>query len=138
MRATAKYNGGNVVIEVDATAGGSLQDMSQHTQTISVLDREIMTEESHTFGDADVEHISAGLKRMAPITLGGMYDDTATTGPNATYAPIGEQRTFALTYGSTKKTTVEVLIKNYKRIVERGKVTRYEVTLLPTGAVTEA
>lgn len=133
----AKYAASNIVIEVD-NSGGSLVDMSQHVQEINGIDIEAVTEESHTFGDSWVEHLFASLKRTADIVLTGMYDDAATTGPNVIFNSLGDTRTFKITYGSTKTTSVEAIITKYTRMPSRGALTKYSVTLRPTGAVTEA
>ncbi len=50
---------------------------------------------------------------------------------------LGATRTLKITWGSTKTTSVETIIVGYDRIAQVGKLTEYEVTLRPTGAVTE-
>lgn len=132
----AKYTAANVVVEFDET-GGSLTDMSQYVQEINGIDIEMTLEESHTFGDSWVENLSAGLKKVAPVTLTGMYDDTATTGPDVIFNALGATRTLKITWGGTKTTSVETIIQKYSRKPARGTLTKFEVTLQPTGAVTE-
>jgi len=134
----AKYTAANVVIEFD-NSGGTLVDMSQYILELNGIDIESVLEESHTFGDSWVEQLNAGLKRLADVQLSGFYDDTASTGPDAIFNAVGNTttRTLKITWGSTKTTSVETIIKNYRRIPSRGALTKFEVVLTPTGQVTE-
>lgn len=113
--------------------------MTQYIQEINgVSVQAVLEEDAHTFGDSWVEVLATGLKRMQPITFSGFYDDTASTGPNAVFNSVGSTRTLAVTYGSTNKSTVETVIQEYTRTPQRGRLTRFSVTVLPTGSVTEA
>lgn len=139
----AKYGSNSLVIEVDSTEGGSLSDISQYVLSVNGVEVEAVMEESHTFGDSWFESLATGLRKMNDVELEGFYDDTATTGPNAIFvgvqdSPADGTRTLKFTWGGAKTTTVEVFIAKYKRTATRGQLTRYSVTLRPTGAVTEA
>lgn len=133
----AKYGSDDVVIEVD-NSGGTLVDLSQYIDTINEINISAMLQESHAFGDSWVEQLYTGVKMTAPITIEGFYDDTSSTGPNAVLNSLGDTRTFKITYGSTKTTSVESVITSYVRRPVRGELTRFTCTLTPTGAVTEA
>lgn len=133
----AKYSSKDVTVEVD-NASDTLVDLSQYVDSISGIDLEALTQESHGMGDTWEETLPVGVKRMGDITIEGFYDDTATTGPDVILNAIGDTRTVAVTYGSTKKTTVEAVITTYKRTPSRGELTRFSCTLKPTGAPTEA
>lgn len=136
----ANYGSANVVVEFD-NSGGSLVNISQQVLTIGGIEKEALSELSHAMGDAWEESLAVGVFRMPEIVLGGFYDDTASTSVNALAggnSDLGAIRTLAVTYGSTKKTTVETLIKKFRRIITRGELTKYELTLQPTGAPTEA
>ena len=140
----AKYGSNSVGISFD-NAAGSPVDMSQHVLTFNGIDIEAMTEESHSFGDSWVENLFTGLRKGADVNLGGFYDDAATTGPHVIFNDVGNTasvsagpRTLTITWGGSKTTSFETWIKNYKRIPSRGELTKYEVTLLLSGAVTEA
>ena len=131
-----------VVIEYD-NAGGSLIDISQYVQTINEFNVESLTEEVHTFGDTFEEHKPIGLARLGNITIGGLYDDTATVGPDALFAnrtpenPNTATRTLKVTWRSGKTSSVETHLMSYSRAADRNALTRYSVTLLPFGVVTE-
>lgn len=138
----AKYGSNSVTINVD-NSGGTPVDMSQHVLEINGIEIEAILEESHSFGDAWFESLAVGLRRMAPVVLGGFYDDAASTGPDVIFnavanGPAATTRTFQVVYGASKSTSVETLIAKYGRKLSRGALHRYETTLQPTGAVTEA
>lgn len=139
----AKYSSKDVVIEFD-NASGSLVDMSQYILTFNGIDIEAMLAESHSFGDSWTESLYAGMRKVGGITLGGYYDDTATSGPHVIFNDVGNTgtsgttRTFKATWGGAKTTSVETLIQNYKRLPAKGELTKFEVVLMPTGTVTEA
>lgn len=133
-----KYGFSELVIKVDASEGGALQDMSAYVQTFNGWDIEAVLEEITAAGDAAEAWAKVGLKRGGEVVLGGYYDDTATTGPNAVFNAPGETRSLEITWGGTKKTSAEAIIRRYQRTSAKGELTKYEVTLQVTGVVTEA
>ena len=113
--------------------------MSQYIMdTPPSFDREEIIEEITAAGDNDEAHAKVGLTKVAPITMGGAYDDTVTTGPDVIFNAIGDTRTLKLTWGGSKTSSVETIITNYVRTPGRGDLTKFTVTVQPTGAVTEA
>lgn len=133
----AKYSSKDVVIEFD-NSSGTLVNISQHVLSINGVSIEALLEESHSYGDSWVEFFNTGIKRAAEIVVGGMFDDTATTGPNALMNSLGDTRTFKITWGGTKTTEIETIIRRYDRTPPRGGMVMYETALQPTGAATEA
>jgi hypothetical protein len=116
--------------------------MTQHIRAINGVVIEAVLAESHSFGDQWFESLATGLRRMNEVELSGFYDDTASTGPDAIFNAVasgpGEAtRTLKLTWGGTKTTSVETLIRNYERRASVGNLTEFTVRLQPTGAVTE-
>ena len=135
----ARYGYGALKIEFD-NASDALQDMSQYIMdTPPSFEREALIEEITAAGDSDEAHAAVGVSKVAPITMGGAYDDTVTTGPDVIFNAIGNTttRTLKVTWGSTKTSSVECIITNYVRTPGRGELTKFTVTLQPTGAVTE-
>ena len=138
----AKYGAANTKVEFDLV-GGTLQDMSPYVTSINGVDIEAITEESTPFTQAWAQALATGNFKMADVELEGYYDDTATTGPDVVFnvlasGPAAVTRTLKVTYGSTKCTSVETLIVKYVRAPARNSITKFKVTLRPTGAVTEA
>lgn len=135
----AKYGSNNVTVNFD-NSGGTPVDMSNYVDTINEVNVSAKLQESHAMGDSWVEQLFTGVKSMAPITLEGFYDDAASTGPDVVFNAPGNTttRTLQIVYGAAKSTSVETIITNYVRRVVRGDLTRFAVTLTPTGTVTEA
>jgi hypothetical protein len=139
----AKYGSNSLAVHIDDTEGGSLTDISQHVTAINGVEVEALMEESYAFGDSWFESLATGVRKMNDVVIEGFYDDTASTGPNAILvgvqdSPADGTRTFRVTWGGSKTTTVEVWIAKYTRMATRGQLTKYSATLRPTGAVTEA
>jgi hypothetical protein len=133
----AKYGSPSVVVSFGGTA------ITQHVQEINGVDIESLMEESHSFGDTWFESLATGMKKGSDVVLSGLYDDTATTGPDALFVttaagPSTAGTALVITYGGSKTTTYSVFIVKYSRMLSRGKLHRYSVTLRPTGAITEA
>ncbi len=139
----ANYGPADITVNYD-NSGGTPVDISAHVLTINDVDVENITEEVRPFGVAWDTHKAIGVGRMPVIELGGVFDDTASTGPDALFAdrvpegPATASRTLAVTWGSTKITTVETILLTYRRTADKNGLTRWLARLQPTGAVTEA
>lgn len=133
----AKYGPNDISIAVDNT-GGTPVTMDAYIEEISGATVEAILEESTTFNEAFVSQLYTGIQRMSPITFSGVFDDTATTGPNVIFNALGETRTVTITWGGSKTTATEAILTTYDRAATRNGSTRYTITLTPTGAVTEA
>jgi len=131
-----KYGSPDLTITVeDATA--SSQDLTQYIDTINELNIEALLQEGHAFGDDWVKQLFTGVKRGNDLTVEGFYDDTASTGPDAVLNSIGDTREVVITWGGTKTSTFDAVIKNYVRKPVRGELTRFSCTLAITGEVSE-
>lgn len=128
----AKYGSDDFIISADAN------NMSNFVDTLNGFDIEALLQESHAFGDSWVEQFFTGVQRGNEFTVGGFYDDTVTVGPDAIFKAIGTTLAMILTWGGSKTSTFSALVRLYRRIPTRGELTRFEVTLVPTGTVTEA
>ncbi len=127
-----KYSSKDLELTVDTTT------MKAHIIDDVTIGVEAVTEESTPFGASWEEHIATGIKRVDEFTVGGYYDDTATVGPNAKFNTLGTTIAIVITWGGTKTTTVNTIVKKYDRIGSTGAMTRYVATLLPTGTILEA
>ena len=140
----AKYGSNSLIVAVDNSSGTPVT-MTNYITSIGNVTVEALLQETTAFGDSFVEQLSTGMRRAEPIVLGGLYDDTSSTGPDAVFndvasgpADTASTRTITITWGGSKTTACEAIITNYTRTATRGELTAYEVTLTPTGTVTEA
>ena len=134
----ARAGFGDLKIEFD-NAAASLVDMSTYITTVNGMEREALLQELTAAGDDDERWGIVGVNKVAPITLSGFFDDTASTGPDVIFNAIGNAttRTIKFTWGGTKTSSVETIIRKYMRKPTRGELTGFEVELQPTGIVTE-
>ena len=92
-------------------------------------------------GAAYPSPIDSGARMMEPIELEGLFDDTATSGPDVLFwnagAALGAVRTYKETWGGTKTTQIETVIEAYERNPQPDGLTRFKVTLRPQGSPTE-
>lgn len=130
------YGSDDTRIDVD-NAAGTLVNMTAYITEVNGFGVEAVLEESTPFGVAWEESLYSGVKMVGDIEFTGFYDDTATTGPDVIFNALGATRTVKFTWGSTKTSSVEAIIRKYERIAKVKTTTKYKVTLKPTGAVTE-
>lgn len=131
----AKYGSPDLTIEVD-NASDTLVDLSAYIDDDIKLDIEAMLEEFIAYGASWPTQLSVGVTKASEITLGGYYDDTATTGPNIILNSPGSTRSVKITWGGSNETTFEAVIKNFNRKSSKGTMHRFECVLVPTGTVT--
>ena len=127
-----KYSSKDLDLEVGA------QSMKAHILDDVTVGVEVTTEESTAFGHEWEKNISTGIKRADPVTIGGHYDSTAATGPDAKFNVVGETIEIIITWGGSKTTTFSAIVQRYERTAQVKQMTRYVSTLLPTGEVQEA
>ena len=132
----------DIIITLD-DAGGDARIITPYVLTINDVDIESLMEETHPFGVSWEESLPIGIGRMAPIELGGLWDDTAVLGPDVMFSgaapqtPATTQRTLEITWYTGKTTAVECYVTSYKRTADRNGLTKWSATLQPTGTVQE-
>ena len=124
------------------TASGStaIVDFSNYIDTYSGAELSAIVQESHAMGDSWAESLYAGIRKMAPITVGGFYQDVAS-GPHAYFGQttdLGAKRQAEVDFGSSDIVHFSYLLTSYKRQPKRNELTRFEAVLQPTGTVSTA
>lgn len=134
----ANYSSANVIVQIK-DHGGTLRTFTAFIRSIGGVSIEAILQEAHTMGSTWFAYAFAGIRKCAPITIGGFYDDQAN-GPDACFSGYeGETRTgTVITWGGSKTTTFDILIQKYDRVAKLGALTEYSATLQPSGTVTEA
>jgi len=130
----SNYGSKDLKIEL-ADAGAVLRDISQLVRAVNGASIEALVQDSHAFGDSWGEVLYTGFAKMGAVVLDGLYDDGANT-PDALWSR-GATRQLKFTWGSTKTTSFNVVMTKYDRSPEIEKAHKYQMTLTPTGAVTE-
>jgi hypothetical protein len=137
-----KYGSVDVVIKYDATVGGTLTDITQYVREIGECKIENLTQETHSFGDAWIEHTPTGIRRAPSLTIKGLFD-TTVGGPHDVFllrpedcTPSSATRTLEITFGDAKKFTMETRLVDYSPAAKNAALTEYTATLQGTGAAT--
>lgn len=139
----AKSTPAEIVVEFD-NSGGTLQNISQYSITLNGISVEQILERADSFGDSWEEHLPIGKGKIAPVVIGGHFDDTASTGPDALFkistpdTPSSTARELKVTWRSGVTTLINVYRVKYDRKPTRDGLTMFEATVQPTGAPTEA
>jgi len=133
-----KYGSSSVTISYDDAAGGSLRVVTGHAATMSGVKISSAMQASHAFGDSWEEHTPQGMMKMEPVTLHGLWDTTATTGPHVVFiapddGPQDATRTLVMVFGDSKTMTVETRLVSYEVTGVNGALTEFEAVIQPTG-----
>jgi len=124
---------------IDATDGGSPQSMKTHIREIDGFEVVRGNEDYTTLGLAWEASVLTGLRSASEFTIKGLYDDTASTGPNATFnGTHAVTRSCVFTFASGKTASFEAWILGFKRVPKPKGRTDYEARIKPTGTITEA
>jgi hypothetical protein len=115
-------------------------DISPHTNSCS-FSREADVHDTTAYGMDDKEN-TGGLKGGS-VTIGGVYDNNATTGPGTAIEPLlGTTTTFAYRVEGTgtgkPEKTCSVVVKSYNESSPVADMVAWTSELTITGAVTVA
>ena len=130
-----------IKIEYD-NAAAALVDITAHVLAINDVDVEQLLEEMRPLGATMDTYMPVGVGKVAPVELTGLYDDAAD-GPDDLFGdrmpetPASVTRTLKITWVGAKTTSVETHLVRYVRKVDKNGLTKYTVTLQPSGVVTE-
>lgn len=119
--------------------GGTPRVIQAGLRSIGNVSVEALLQESTPFGSVWQTFLSTGIKKMTAFVIGGFYDDTATTGLDAMFSGFqGDYRAgTVIAWGGTKTTTVDTIVQKYDRMPKIDAETEVQITLQPSGAVTE-
>lgn len=137
----AKYRvAGNMVVRVDASAGGTLVNITSYVESIDGLGREYEALDITQF-DSPSERIQPGIEKAQEFSLKGKFDDAATTGPDAIFSTaVGTILSFEFnpigTASGRRKINMEVMVLSYKPAGEVKGMVEYEVRLKQDGSAT--
>ena len=132
--------GGNSVVRIDASAGGTLVAITTYVKEIDAFGREYQALDDTHFDDT-AERVIPGLEMGQEIACRGAFDDTATSGPDAIFGTaVGTLLSFewnpAGTASGRRKFTSEMLVTSYKVSAAVKGTVAYEVRLKQDNACT--
>lgn len=138
--AAGKHGSSEITVSYDDGPGGSLQVITSYVMTISGIKITSNMQKSTAFGDTIEKMLPTGLKIYAPITITGLFDDTATVGPHVVFlapdtSPQSSTRTLTIVIGNSKTWSGEGFLQSYEVLPKNGNLTEYVAVLVQnTGA----
>jgi hypothetical protein len=129
--ATTYYGSKDVTINYAST------DITPYVDPQTTIEREAILKSTTPFGVVWPTWADTGSKRLAPLTFGGVERFETSTGCRVKF-PEGTSGSLVVTYGGTKTTTVTCIVQKFKTVLATETLHVFEITLQPTGTVTEA
>lgn len=134
------YHGKGLAFKID-NSSGVLQTLTSFVDTVD-LDSSVDMGETTTAGAEDKTFVSGQAEH--DLSIGGKWDDTASTGPDAILSGlIGLETTSTFEFGPGGGTTGKVkysgecFLVGYKRSAPSGGVVTFTADFKVTGAVTK-
>jgi len=132
--AAGKHNSSESTIEIDKADGGVLTTgFTQYVTKIGPFSAKRPSKDVTAFNATSETFLRGIILRHEPVTIEGLYDDTATDGPDAvldinkiTHAVT---RSCVITLASGKTITGEVWIEEYNVTQEFDEYHLYSATL---------
>ncbi len=136
----AKYKVAAVSVYKQDNISGTLVDLSAYVDTVGAIGRQFQSLDVTAFTN-NAENIIAGIEQSQEWTVGGAFDDTATTGPDAVLAPLpGTKGSFewypAGTTSGRRKFSGECLCMYYRCQSEVKGLVRFEASFKLDGSGT--
>ena len=141
--ATGKHGPSEITITVDDAQGGTGRAITPYVTDMNGVEITSVMQIVTAFGDTYKKQSPVGVKELAPITLHGFFDDTATVGPHVVLvAPdttisdgtTATSRTVVIVFGNSKTFTCEAFLAKYKVMGKVGGLSEYDATLEVTGS----
>jgi hypothetical protein len=140
--AAGKHGSSEITISYDDGPGGTLRLITPYVMTMSGIKITSNMQKSTVFGDTVEKMLPTGMSIFAPITVGGLFDDTATVGPHVVFiapdtSPQSATRTLTIVIGNSKQWSGEGFLQSYEVLPKNGNLTEYVAVLIQnTGAWT--
>lgn len=134
-----KYGSASITVTYDDGPGGTGRAVTNYVLQMGGTKITSELEDSTAFGDSWREFLPVGMAKLEPITLEGLWDTTATTGPHAVFlapddGPQDNTRTLVIVFGDSKTMTVETYLMSYEVLGQVGQLTRFRAEIQPTGS----
>jgi hypothetical protein len=135
---SGKYGSASITISFDDAPGGTLRDMTQYILTMSGIKREAITQQTNPFGTSAEASTPTGMIKVPDITVTGIFDTTASTGPHVVFgtpdtSPQAATRTLTVVFGDGKTATMESRLVSYEVIGKDGNLTEYSAVIRQAG-----
>ena len=130
----------NTVVRMDASAGGTLVNMTTYVREIDAWTKEFDALDDTHFDDS-AERVIPGIEKATEFAIRGAFEDTATSGPDAIFSTaVGTILSFEYnpigTASGRRKISAEVFVMSYSvGAAVKGQV-EYEARFKKDGSTT--
>jgi hypothetical protein len=136
-----KYGSQSITITYDDAPGGTGRAVTGYVTNNFGVKITSSMQAVTAFGDTWEAQAPTGRMKMEPVTLSGIWDTTATTGPHVVFVapddgPQDSTRTLVMVFGDSKTMTVETRLVSYEVKGVNGNLTEFEAVIQPTGTAT--
>jgi len=131
--AAGKHGSSEITISYDDGPGGTLRLITSFILTISGIKLTSNMQASTAFGDTLEKKLPTGMSVIAPWTMHGFMDDTATLGPHVVFiapdtSPQASSRSLVIVFGNSKTWSSEGYLESYEVLGKTGNLTEFNAT----------
>ncbi len=140
--AAGKHGSSEVTIAYDDGPGGVSRTITSYVLTMGGIKITSTMQASTAYGDTVMKQLPTGVMKIDPVTIHGLLDDTATTGPHVVFlapddGPQDATRTLTIVFGNSKTWTSEGYLESYEVLGKTGNLTEFNaVAIQNSGAWT--
>lgn len=128
--AAGKHGSTEITISYDDGPGGTLRVITPYVLSFGGIKLSALQQKSTTFASTVEAMLPTGMSVIAQITIGGLFDDTATVGPHVVFiapdtSPQASTRTLTVVIGNSKTWTSEGYLVSYEVLGKNAGLTEY-------------
>jgi len=129
-----KYGSSSITISYDDGPGGTPRAITSFVLQMGGVKLTSNMQNATAYGDTVEKMLPTGMTKIDQITLSGLWDTTATTGPHVVFiapddGPQDATRTLAIAFGDSKTWTSEGYLVSYEVTGKVGNLTEFTAVL---------
>ena len=129
-----KYGSASITVAYDDGPGGTLRTITSFVLQMGGVKLTSNMQGATAYGDTYEKMLPTGMSKIDQITLSGLWDTTATTGPHVVFiapdtSPQASTRTLTVVFGDGKTWTSEGYLVSYQVTGSVGALTAFEAVL---------
>lgn len=137
-----KYGPADVTVTLEDAPGGTARNLESFI--LNGIAAKTLARMVQTDGLGAIWEIftPTGKKAVDPITIGGVWDTTATTGSHVVLkdvddGPQDDGRELIINFGDSKTLTVDIRLMSYTILASNDTIQMFEAEMQPTGAAVQ-
>lgn len=135
-----KYGSASITVTLDDAPGGTGRALTSYILEMGGAKLTSVLEDATAFGDTFRKMLPTGVTEVAKITIRGLWDTTATTGPHAVCAapddgPQDATRSLVIVFGDSKTFSMEGYLESYEVLGKVAGLTQFVAEYVPNSGV---